>query len=242
MFSSANTGPRRLRAALTLTGALLILGVLAPRTASGIPIGGDDPPPRPSTTRATTTTRPPTPPGPPRYKVEAVSFRADDESGLDFTGSDEPLWAFNGVGGDGVVSSAAREFGDVDSGETHLFYNLCVVTDCYAGVEGPISLQVTLIETDWIGQDIASYGKTVQKIMMATCPFLGSYTAICLAAGLAAPSIMSWMGDDLIQTRTIHWPVTDLAPMTVGQSVQESVPLSDGDADYTFTFRTTRLS
>jgi hypothetical protein len=246
MSPSARTAPRRrLRVALTLAGAALALGLVAPHAAHGLPIDdGDDPLPRPTTTRrpTTTTTRPAPPPGPPRYKVEAVSFKADDESSVDWTGSDEPLWVFNGVGADGVVRSAAREFGDVDTGETRSFNNLCVVSDCVTGVAGPLSLQVTLTETDWFGQDIASYGTQAAQYINLACPYLGEYKVYCVAAGKVLPYLSSWMGDDLIESRTIHWPLTDLAPMTPGQAVTESVSLSDGDADYTFTFRTTRLS
>jgi hypothetical protein len=63
-----------------------------------------------------------------------------------------------------------------------------------------------------------------------------------MGAGPVVQQIATWLGDDLIKTTTISWPESDLAPMYPGQAVQESVNLSDGDASYTFTFRTTRLS
>jgi hypothetical protein len=261
---------RRIRASLSLAGVVLAFGLLAPQAAHAlIPIdddggggggggGGGEVEPRPVTTRPPTTRSPitlppvtqppvawdPTPPPPavPKYKVEAVSFKANDESGWDRAGSDEPLWVFNGAGGDGVVKTTNREFGDVDTGETHSFNSMCVISDCYSGVSGPLSLQVTLIETDYLGSNGASYGQTAAGIITALCPFTGSYKPVCMASAPVVSQIGAWLGDDLIQTTTIHWPLTDLAPMYPGQSAQESITLSDGDARYTFTFRTTRLS
>ena len=55
----------------------------------------------------------------PRFKVEAVRFRAIDKSGYDWAGSDEIIVvihipAYN-------VRIASRVFGDVDSGDTRTF-------------------------------------------------------------------------------------------------------------------------
>src|SRR4051812_9044469 len=64
---------------------------------------------------------PATPPQP-TYQVKMVSFSADDESGWDWLGSDEPYFIMSSVGRDGTnQTDRTRVFGDVDSGDTRSF-------------------------------------------------------------------------------------------------------------------------
>ena len=44
----------------------------------------------------------------PRYRVNAVKFTAVDESGIDWTGSDEPYFEFKTIGADGQLSTRGR--------------------------------------------------------------------------------------------------------------------------------------
>jgi hypothetical protein len=233
--------PRRV---VGVTAAALMLAVAVPVAANAIPVpppGGGDPPPRTTTTRrpTTTTTRVP---GPPRYKVEAISFKVDDESGVDWLGSDEPLWVFNSSSpqGDRTVT---KEFEDADSGDLINFpAGTCLVADCSAGVEGPIAVQTTLVETDLFGDSGQSVGSEISKFVSTVCPITGGYKAECMFGGQAVAYIVGLLGNDLIQTTTIAWPISDLSSMYVGQASDESISLSDGDARYRFNFRTTRLS
>jgi hypothetical protein len=50
--------------------------------------------------------------GMPNYTVKVLKFKAVDESGIDWTGSDEPLWVFTAKAGGRVSTSRSKEFGD----------------------------------------------------------------------------------------------------------------------------------
>ena len=52
-----------------------------------------------------------------RYKIEAIRFKARDESGFDWLGSDEVMVQTYDAKG----STVSREIGDIDSGDTHNF-------------------------------------------------------------------------------------------------------------------------
>ena len=56
--------------------------------------------------------------GEPRYTVELVSFKAHDESGADWSGSDEVFGLFRSTGG---YSVRTAKQGDVDSGNSRAF-------------------------------------------------------------------------------------------------------------------------
>ena len=246
MPTTSTSSPRRLLAALTLVAALVSLAVVLPKTAGAVPPPGVDPrPPRTTTTRRpATTTAPPTTSPVPRYKVEAVSFKADDESGWDWTGSDEPIWAFHGVSGTGAAVDSAQEFGDVDTGETRNFGPRCLVPDCTNGVVGPITVNVALVESDLFGDSISEYGHKLGGVVNDVC---GEYLEVCVGIDMfisaIADQLHGLLGDDFIAFRAIHWPVSDLAGLgSVGASSDEPISFSDGDARYTLTVRTTRLA
>jgi hypothetical protein len=237
--------PRRLLAGLTLVASLVSLAAFLPRSAGAIPVPGDDPlPPRTTTTRRVTTTAPPTTLPGPRYKVEAVSFKADDESGWDWTGSDEPIWAFHGVSGTETTIDWAQEFGDVDTGESRNFGPRCLVPNCTSGVPGPITVNAVLVESDLFGTGTQEYGRKLGGAVKDVC---GDYLNACLAidkfVGMIADELHGLLGDDFIDFEAIHWPATDLAQLAyVGASGDETIRFSDGDARYTLTVRTTRMA
>jgi hypothetical protein len=236
--------PRRLLASLALVAALVSLAVVVPKAAEALPPVGVEPrPPRTTTTRRPTTTVPPTTSSAPRYKTEAVSFRADDESGWDWTGSDEPIWAFHGVSGTGAAVDFAQEFGDVDTGETRNFGPRCLVPDCIHGVVGPITVNVALVESDLFGDSISEYGHKLGGVVNDVCgDQLDACVAIDMFISAIADQLHGLLGDDFIAFRAIHWPESDLAGLGwVGASTDEQISFSDGDAHYTLTVRTTRL-
>jgi hypothetical protein len=55
----------------------------------------------------------------PNCTVRAMSFKCVDESGIDWTGSDEPFWVFSSVDPQGttLATNRSKVFGDVDSRE-----------------------------------------------------------------------------------------------------------------------------
>lgn len=183
-----------------------------------------------------------------RYKVEAISFKARDESGIDWPGSDEIM-----VGTvDAEGSTATNEIGDIDSGDTHEF-DLTVsciigvlpgiatlgddsVCDA-AGKPGPFSFQVEFWEKD-------------SSIFGGFCAVVGPLPG----RHVAPHCVDDRRGDDFIGWRELFFPVPDLESTlpNVGDSFTETVVLSPcppgsdvcGDwdfPDYSFTYRTTRL-
>ncbi|MFO1141939.1 MAG: hypothetical protein U1E59_06015 [Amaricoccus sp.] len=185
----------------------------------------------------------------PRYKVEAVRFKARDETGIDWLGSDEV--AVETADAKGFTDS--NEIGGIDSGDTHEFDpNVsCIIgvrpglvtlgedSVCdRAGEPGPFSFTVELWEKD---EAPFSFGACIPAP-----PGPGHHNgAVCANDGL---------GDDFIGRRELFFPAPELAATlpNVGDSFTETVVLSPcGEGvdtcggwdlpDYSFTYRTTRL-
>jgi CARDB len=97
----------------------------------------------------------------PRYRVNAVKFTAVDESGIDWTGSDEPYFKFTSIGADGAQHSRrSRVFGDIDTGDTVRFdgtegclYRLLVICSGYAAPNG-IRFSILALEDDFGAEDL----------------------------------------------------------------------------------------
>jgi len=97
----------------------------------------------------------------PRYRVNAVKFTAVDESGIDWTGSDEPYFKFTSIGADGAQHSwQSRVFRDIDTGDTVRFdgtegclYRLLVVCSGYAAPNG-IGFSILALEEDFGAEDL----------------------------------------------------------------------------------------
>jgi hypothetical protein len=181
-----------------------------------------------------------------RYKVEAIRFKAHDETGFDRLGSDEVM-----IGTlDAEGTTVSDEIGDIDSGDTHEFAPAvsCIlgvlpgkaalgrssVCDA-AGKPGPFSFKVEMWEKD-IG---------FPPELCNTLPVGQHFGTHCLDDG---------SGDDFIGWRELFFPVPDLETTlpNVGDSFTETVmmfPCPPGVEvcgawdfpDYSFTYRTTRL-
>lgn len=184
-----------------------------------------------------------------RYKIEALRFKARDETGVDWPGSDEVMvGTFDPKG-----STVSNEIGDIDSGDTHHFdpAKSCIVavrpgevvlgksSVCDDGGEpAPLWFEVELWE-----QDIYIFG---------FCSHLSAnqehYTSHTLHCGT----------DDFIGRARLDFPIQDLetALPHVGDEVIETVVLGGcppgvsvctsgwgpwDDGDYSFTYRVTRL-
>ena len=183
-----------------------------------------------------------------RYKVEAIRFKARDETGIDWLGSDEVM--VETIDAKGLTVS--DEIGDIDSGDTHDFDPAlsCIIgvrpgevvlgksSRCDdAGEPGPFSFVVQFWEKDSFSLDFG---------FCAIVPgSSGHFPTHCADDGI---------GDDFIGRRELFFPLPDLEATlpNVGDSFTETVVLGlcpEGTTvcggwdtpDYTFTYRTTRL-
>ena len=184
----------------------------------------------------------------PRFKIEALNFKAIDESGYDWPFADEVFAVFEAGG---YVASTDEE-SDVDTGETrafrldqncllpvlatHLHYWACNPK----GVAGPLRFTISLYEAD---------GSPFVRARR----FSGAYPS-----GTTIPQIRARDGDDLIGRKTLTFSLADLiTSMPVpGNTWQNSVtlgkPCHDPDfvclggpgptgPEYRFRYRITRL-
>lgn len=143
------------------------------------------------------------------YTVQALKFKAIDESGIDWTGSDEPLWVFTANAGGRVSSSRSRQFGDVDSGDTLNFdtagnkNTVWPVVGNTKGAPAPIGLAVQLWDIDQgDGDDIAD--KTEKALDLAAwAPVVGQWVG--KARGLIRDSLINLIKDDLMGSQTMLW-------------------------------------
>jgi hypothetical protein len=188
----------------------------------------------------------------PRYKVKAVSFHADDESGWDITGSDEPYAIFSGVGLDGTQhTTRSHVFGDIDTGDTGFFTATegCLYLSCSGGAAPfGMGLSIQLWENDLgeIPQILSETALAFQK----TGGLIDEYTAQQWAAtafvkigdGLNYILGQIW-ADDLIGSQTYSYSPVYLASRlpTLGGTFNDTRVYSDGDADYTLTVAVTRV-
>jgi len=188
----------------------------------------------------------------PRYKVKAVSFHADDESGWDITGSDEPYGVFSGVGPTGTqVTTKSHVFGDIDTGDTGFFGAAegCLYLSCNGGAapfgmgfsiqlwehdlgEIPYILSDTAIAFQKAGGLVDEY--TSQTWLAKALNYVG--------VGLDNILTQIW-ADDLIGSQTYSYSSTYLASRlpSVGGTFNDTRAYSDGDADYTMTVAVTRV-
>jgi hypothetical protein len=210
-----------------LATSVTLLALAAP--AAAIP---EDPEPDPN---PTPTTQPSpcgtVPPGTPHYRIKLVRFRAADESGPDWAGSDEPYFVFGSVGTDGTSSTRKSvTFGDVDSGETRNFgvWDYVWGNSCW-GKLAPMGIGYSIQLWEEDAGSIATYvGSQYPQVA-----WLGEATK---RVGQATDLILGWLQDDLLGTHTATYTPTQLASRlpVVGSSFIETVYLGggSGSADY----------
>lgn len=183
-----------------------------------------------------------------RYKVEAIRFKARDETGIDWWGDDEVMVKTTDAKG----FTTSDEIGGIDSGDTHEFDDpavSCIVgvlpgevtldedSVCgEAGEPGPFSLRIELWEKD---RPLFGFGTCVPGEVPP-----GRHVGRNCVDG----------GDDFIGWIDLFFPLPDLEStlLNVGDTFTETVVLSPcrpGEdtcdvtygPDYSFTYRTTRL-
>ena len=185
-----------------------------------------------------------------RYKIEAMRFKARDETGIDWLGSDEVMVETTDAKG-GTVSN---EIGGIDSGDTHNFdpVKSCIVSVrpgivvlgessvCEeVGEPAPLSFQVEFWEQDSIG------------FPWGFCIPAGGTLEPGRHAGPHSASCPNGTGfNEFIGRAQIDYSTQELetALPHVGDEQIESITLDPcpgqicaGFPDYTFTWRVTRL-
>jgi hypothetical protein len=185
------------------------------------------------------------------YKVEAVSFRAVDESGPDWAGSDE-IYANWKDPKSGYVS-VTRTYKGVDTGDTRKFappdkqcilpVNLPspalvseVTKACSGGVPGPFDFEVALFEEDrflfnWCPQHPGSIGVTCDDDDLIDQKTVSFTTAELEAA-------MPHVGDTFTETIAIR-TFCGVPESEVGLEIRACWVTGP---DYRFTYKITRLS
>ena len=192
------------------------------------------------------------PPCPARYRISAVRFTAVDESGIDWTGSDEPYWIFNSVSNGGTATSRASQvFEDIDPGDTQSFGSAdsCLWGCASAGAPAPfgVGLSVQLWEKDLghVDQTLYDTAKAFQAagpILSVTGPpaWVGAATS---AMGTAMNFILGWADDDLLGSNTYAFSSGQLAASLParGMSFSDTRTYQGGGATYTLTMQVTRI-
>lgn len=192
------------------------------------------------------------PPCPARYRVTATAFKALDESGVDWTGSDEPYWVFSTVSGEGTARSRATQvFGDVDSGETRAFgFGDSCVWGCGAAGE-PASFGVGFSVQLW-EQDLGHVDQTLYdtaKAFQVAGPiltFAGAAAwvgATSTAMGTAMDYILGWADDDLLGNATYAFSADYLAGVLPGPGTgfTDTRVYEGSGARYRLSMRVTRV-
>jgi hypothetical protein len=163
----------------------------------------------------------------PRFVATAVKFKAIDETGWDWLGSDEVHAVFADF--NPVDERATSVYGDVDSGETKTFRDAdrCIAPqpNCDHGTSS-LHFAVALWEADWtISGDLLGLDK----------PTL-AHSHEMYEHGIDS-------GDDLIGRAEIDLSQVQLVSMlpAVGSFADTTVKPTGGSGSYEFTYRITRL-
>jgi hypothetical protein len=185
-----------------------------------------------------------------RYKIEAMRFKARDETGVDWWGRDEVMvGTFDAKG-----STVSDEIGDIDSGDTHKFdpAKSCIIavrpgeavlgktSVCDdVGEPAPLSFRVEFWEKDFQGFFGGFCGPVSDDhhfprhcLHYGFDDFIGQAQLVFLAHDFEA--VLPNVGDEYIETVVLGG-----CPPGVGVCTSGWGPWDVGD--YSFTYRTTRL-
>lgn len=193
----------------------------------------------------------------PHYKIEALGFRCNDE-----TGYDSPWWA-PWISDEVKIAieaptsgSVSREFGDVDSGEHR---NFAPAESCILPMAGPGGPFYQAPGEPWSCAGEGVPGPFAFTVVMAESD--SGFWADCLSdfpfGGCHFGGGVPDANDELIGHATLSFPLQDLAAAMpfVGDVVEETAilgpchdergcvttPLGPSPAEYSFTYRVTRL-
>jgi hypothetical protein len=182
----------------------------------------------------------------PRYKVKAVSFKAVDESGTDWLGSDEPYAIFNAVGVDGTqTSSVSHVFGDIDTGDIGVFSAAegCLYISCSGGT-APFGMgfSIQLWEHD-LGEIPRIFNSTVvwfydagAMLNLLSGTSWAGYAFVNMSEGLNDMLTHIWADHPLGGQTYAYTPAYLASRLTAaGGTFNDTRTYTDGDAVYTLT-------
>ena len=182
-----------------------------------------------------------------RYKIEAVRFKARDETGIDWPFSDEVMvGTFDAKGW-----TVSNEIGDIDSGDTHTFD---AGKSCILPVPPGVFVLGKTSVCDGTGEP-APLGFRVEFWEKDVSLFTLCKPVTVQPGRHAGPHCLHYGGDDFIGQAQIDLSIQELetALSNVGDEHTETVVLfpcrnlqqvcatGPFDPDYSFTFRVTRL-
>lgn len=164
----------------------------------------------------------------PKYTVRALKFHCVDESGADWSGSDEPVWIFTANSGGVVKTRRSEVFSNVDSGDTRNFSmpdnNIVWPANAAAsGAPGDIGLAVQIWEIDQGNAD--KIANTTQDVfdVAAWVPVIGTWVA--KLPSTVPDLIGSIIGNDLIRSKVFKYTKSNLSKRlpNVGSKFTEKV-------------------
>lgn len=147
-----------------------------------------------------------------RYVVTAERFHCGDESGLDWWGSDEVVWAFTTkLEGEEDQKHTTQKYGDLDSGDTRYSRTgggeIAPPEGSLAdGVAAPVGASIQLVEQD-ADKDV---GELVEQAFEAAkyIPTVGQW--VRKVPDEVIEEIIEMFGDDLMGSNTIVFRPRDL--------------------------------
>ncbi|MEJ2866630.1 hypothetical protein WCD74_02560 [Actinomycetospora sp. OC33-EN08] len=145
------------------------------------------------------------------YTVRAMIFKCVDESGVDWTGSDEPYWVFSALdaAGTALKTNRSKTFGDVDTGETKRFKSgpsgageniVWPDRGVGAGAPGPIALSIQLWDSDQ--GDPAKTEATTNAVFQAAA-LLPPTQWVSAVPAIVREKLIGFIADDMMGSRTI---------------------------------------
>jgi hypothetical protein len=176
-----------------------------------------------------------------QYVMRIIKSDCVDASGVDFFGSDEPLWVFTARGRDGVVhTTRSKEFSNVDSGKTFDFATdndrniVWTRKGASKGASGPIALSIQLWDVDQ-GEPEEIAEKTKKAFDFGEqVPVVGEW--IEKVPSVVRDGIAKFIGSDLMGSKTFLYPAARLAKQlpSVGAKFREKHRFGGHDGDLPF--------
>jgi hypothetical protein len=152
------------------------------------------------------------------YTVRAMTFKCLDESGADFTGSDEPYWVFTALDSQGaaLATNRSREFGQIDSGDTKRFksggpgagQNIVWPDKGQGqGAQGPIALSIQLWDAD---QGDPEQTRKFTEAAFAALGVIPPTVWVNTIPNIVRTQLIQTIADDIMGSRTLLFPTRRL--------------------------------